>query len=429
MSRSIPLLFGLILILISCKEKKEVSSGNVDSVNTIVKRESASNEMLLYPRHEIKYDSVIKRGQLPITFDTSTIRFHCHDTIIGYRINPVTKKVARLCAKKDNKYVTTGLLLNDDEIKWSKAFGAPNEFIGEYLFADVYRGGDLGGTITKNKFRLGNNRFEFVDSIPGGSYSEGAGTWDWLITHQGKPAGIIFHGGDLWAVDGDTHRLLITPGESGEDPALTHLIDLQRGDTIFSLPVNGTRPWHQLRYHLTDDRILFSGQTLPRLCYLQMFDLKGQLLWEAETDYLDKIMIDPLNDLIIGSGYYFPGKDNTQIYFTVAFDQRTGQMRWSFPTSKVYNERQNLTNGLMVSNLFIINDDLYGMIAGKAGEHVNEYTLNHSNKLILFDKDGLICQTIELSSAKQNYDVIVKGKNEFEIVSNTETRRFKISTP
>jgi hypothetical protein len=77
------------------------------------------------------------------------------------------------------------------------------------------------------------------------------------------------------------------------------------------------------------------------------------------------------------------------------------------------------------SNLFRIAENLYGMVVGQVSLYFGE-NINHSNKLILFDKNGSIYETLNLSIKDQNYSVITSRENEFEIVSNYETRRFKI---
>lgn len=408
---------GGLLLLNSCKTKTKEPDELDTTLNRTRLYDSATN--FRYPRHEITYAGNAKYNQTTLKWDSLLLLVNCADTIVSYRINPITKHVLRVCASKGNKQKINYLLLDGNRIKWDNDFGNPNEFIGEYLFSDVYRGGELGGSIVKYKFKISDKLLQFIDSIPGGSYSEGAGTWEWYISNEGQHKVIIFHGGDLWT--SDNNQLLITPDGSTR----TYLMDLQKGDTILELTRANQHIWHQV---IMNDGLLFATQSKPRLDYLQLYDLKGRLKWEAPTDYLEKLIDDPEERLIIASGYFFPKEDNTNDYFTVAYDKDSGQIKWSFPTSKVYDSRQMLTSRVNTSNLFRIAENVYGMIVGQVSLYFGQ-NINHSNKLILFNKDGVIYETIDLSSQDQNYSVITKKENEFEVISNYETRRFKIYAP
>lgn len=87
-----------------------------------------------------------------------------------------------------------------------------------------------------------------------------------------------------------------------------------------------------------------------------------------------------------------------------------------------------LTSRVNTSNLFKIAGNVYGMIVGQMSLHFGP-NINHSNKLILFNKDGVIYETLNLSFKDQNYSVITDKENEFEIISNYETRKFRIYGP
>jgi cytochrome oxidase Cu insertion factor (SCO1/SenC/PrrC family) len=87
-----------------------------------------------------------------------------------------------------------------------------------------------------------------------------------------------------------------------------------------------------------------------------------------------------------------------------------------------------LTSRVNTSNLFRIAHNMYGMIVGQVSLYFGQ-NINHSNKLILFDSEGQFYETLDLSTDDQNYSVIANKENEFEIVSNYETRRFKIYAP
>jgi hypothetical protein len=417
MRRFLIFFWGGLLLLNSCRTKTKES----DELDTTLNKTSLydSTTIFHYPRHEISYTGNAKYNQTKLKLDSLLLLVNCPDTIISYRINPITKQVLRVCASKSNTQSINYLLLDGNRIKWDSDFGNPNEFIGEYLFSDVYRGGELGGSIVKYKFKIADELLQFIDSIPGGSYSEGAGTWEWYISNEGQHKAIIFHGGDLWT--SLNNQLLITPEESTQ----TYLIDLQKGDTILELPRINQLIWQQL---IMKDGLLFATQTKPRLGCLQLYNLKGKLQWETPSDYLEKLIDDSEERLIIASGYFFSKEDNTQDYFTVAYDRNSGQIKWSFPTSKIYDSRQMLTSRVNTSNLFRIAENVYGMIVGQVSLYFGQ-NLNHSNKLILFSKDGLIYETLNLSSKDQNYSVVTKKENEFEIISNYETRRFKIYAP
>lgn len=404
-------------MLNSCRTKTKESDELDTTLNNEKLYDSTTN--FRYPRHEITYTDNVRYNQVELKLDSLLLIVNCSDTIVSYRINPITKQVLRVCASKGNKQNINYLLLDGNRIKWDNDFGNPNEFIGEYLFSDVYRGGELGGSIVKFKFKIAEKLLHFIDSIPGGSYSEGAGSWEWCISNEGEHKAIIFHGGDLWT--SDNNQLLITPEESTH----TYLIDLQKGDTILELPRTSRLIWQQL---IMNDGLLFATQSKPRLDYLQLYNLEGKLQWEAPSDYLEKLIDDPEERLIIASGYFFPKEDNTRDYFTVAYDMNSGQIKWSFPTSKVYDSRQMPKSLVNTSNLFRIGENVYGMIVGQASLYF-EQNVNHSNKLILFNKEGLIYEILNLSSKDQNYSVITKKENEFEIISNYETRRFKIYAP
>src|SRR5690606_23488275 len=128
---------------------------------------------------------------------------------------------------------------------------------------------------------------------------------------------------------------------------------LQTKDTILSLQ----RPDRDINEQIIlEDGILFSTQAEQRLGFLKMYDLKGELRWTAHTDYLEKLLVIPDKNLIIGSGYYFPQADNTREYFTIAYDSQTGKIVWSFLTKNAYNPTLVLTDNtsLSTTNLFVI---------------------------------------------------------------------------
>ncbi len=410
------LIFYLVIgIFISCNRNSPASE-------SLGKRESKNDSIIgSYPRHLINYTDSIIIARSSVKFDTITTRVNCKDTIVSFRINPTTKKVIRLCSKRNDIYRTVYILTESGKIEWNYKHGSPNEFIGPFLFSDIYRGGENGGEITKMKFKIANNKIQYIDSIQGGRYSEGAGTWEWLISNTGDPKAIVFNGGDLWSVDGD--RLLITPEVSTN----TYLVDLQKKDTILSMPRPGNRISNQL---ILQDRVLFSTQTDQRTGFLELYDFNGKLLWIAQSDYFNKLMVVPDKNLIIGSGYYFPKEDNFRNYFTIAYDLQTGGIKWSFSTTKAYNPTLILTTktNLDTSSLFTIGDDIYGMVIGVVTKYFAQ-NINHNNKLILFNSEGQLLKTVDLSNSSQNYSVVTFGENEFEIVSNYETRRFKIYEP
>ena len=174
--------------------------------------------------------------------------------------------------------------------------------------------------------------------------------------------------------------------------------------------------------------LLFSTESKPRFGFLKFYNFKGQLQWEAESDYFQKLIIDENENLIIASGYYFPNEDNTRSYFVIAYDRNSGRIRWSFPITKAYDTDQILTSRVDTSNLFRITHNLYGMVVGQVSRYFGQ-NINHSNRLIFFDSQGLIYETFDLSMNDQNYSVILNKEREFEIISNYETWRFRIDTP
>jgi hypothetical protein len=196
MSKFLFFFFWGLLLLNSCKTNEKELSREATSSDSIGFVDTARSS--LNSRHDITYTKDINFAKVKLHLDASMTSINCPDTIISYRINPISGEVLRVCASNDNKQNISYLLFNGDKINWDNSFGTPNEFIGQYLFSDVYRGGELGGVITKFKFKIQGSQPQFVDSISGGTYSEGAGTWQWLITNEGEHKTIIFHGGDLW---------------------------------------------------------------------------------------------------------------------------------------------------------------------------------------------------------------------------------------
>lgn len=275
MRRFLIFFWGALLLLNSCRIKTKESVELDTTLNKTRLYDSTTN--FRHPRHEIIYTGNAKYIQTKLKIDSSVLYINCSDAIVSYRLNPITKQVLRVCASKDNKQNINYLLLDGHRIKWNSTFGNPNEFIGEYLFSDVYRGGGLGGRIVKYKFKVADKLLQFIDSIPGGSYSEGAGTWEWYISNEGQHNAIIFHGGDLWT--SNSNQLLITP----EGSTQTYLIDLQTVDTILELSRTNQFIWHQL---ILSDRLLFATQSKPSLINLQLYNLKGKLQWDAPSDYL-----------------------------------------------------------------------------------------------------------------------------------------------
>ena len=85
------------------------------------------------------------------------------------------------------------MLVNDKAVSWNRNAGYPDDFTGDLLFSTVFHGSDEGGTITKLKHQFENGAFHLIDSITGGRYDDG-GTWEWLISKEGKPKLIIFRG-------------------------------------------------------------------------------------------------------------------------------------------------------------------------------------------------------------------------------------------
>jgi hypothetical protein len=284
----------------------------------------------------------------------------------------------------------------------------------------MYRGGENGGDITKIKFKITNNQIQYIDSIQGGSYSEGAGTWEWLISNDGDPKAMLF-GDDSWSYNNDT--LLITPDGS----AKTYLINLQKKDTLLFLQRPDKQIWNQW---ILENGILFSTETTPRLSFLKLYDLNGVLRWTAKSDYLEKLLVVADKNLIIGSGYYFLKEGNTRNYFTIAYDSETGEVKWNFSTRKAYNPTQNSSANpnLATSNLFIIGEDMYGLIVGEVSEYFGQ-NISHDNRLVIFNSKGQLYGTVNLSRESQNYSVITYGEKEFEVISNYENRRFKIHAP
>lgn len=401
------LLISGIFLLISCAGKKgDDLSEKKDSLGgkTVLR----SHSFARYPRSKINYSNTISRSDIKITIDSSTIHLHSEDTIVGYRINTVTKEVVRLCAEKNAKNQIKYLLLNERKIKWDTTFGLPNEFISDYIFSDLYRGGDIEGKITKFKFKISVDRLHFLDSIPGGSYSEGAGTWEWLISAKGTPEIIVFSAEDDWSMS-DTLLLLNSS-----------LINLQTKDTLARFPID-KYVWTR---SIIGHEIISLEQAQSDVACLERYDLKGQLFWTADADYMQKIVSDPISNLIIGQGYTFSDNNGPRDFFTVAYDRTSGEIKWSFPTGTAYNRDLNLNDRIEISNLFAIGNGLFGIIGGLFS-HLNE-NLNH-NELIIFDSAGRVYEPLHLSSEDQNYSVIITGKGEFEIVSNYESRKFKIN--
>jgi hypothetical protein len=419
---SLPVIIYLFLLITGCRKPAEQTLLKIDSLqegDSSAKTDTISG-YILYPRHPIAYADEIIPNNRTLIFDTTTTFIAISDSIVSYRINSKTKKVLRLYGTKGKPHPVTGFLLDKKKIEWDTLFGEPDEFTDDYVFSDIYRGHPNGGTITKFKYKLTDDKFQLVDSITGGMYSEGYGTWDWLISENGTPTVLIFRGGDKWDVN--QSRLLVSAEE--DNSPNTYLINLQDKDTLLSFkgPMHNT----QWKHYIFENHILFHTQTKPRLGYLSLYDLNGELLWTTEADYFPKILYDANENLLIASGYYFPGRDNNRIYVTVGYDLKTGKQKWSFITGKAYDPKLNLTAHLDVSCFFKITSDLYGMAVGQAVGYF-ERNINHANKLILFDSDGHVYTTVNLSSGPQNYDIITKAKGEFELVSNSETRHFRIT--
>ncbi len=420
MNRQIAFYCGL-LVVISCTRNNSTSvsiettrSGETKMIPIITKG--------VYERHELFYSDSIVMADTQIKFDTAIDHIICRDTITSYFINRVTKEVVRFCRQPNEGNDIGYLLLGRNKITWNINYGNPDEFIGPYLFSNIYRGGENGGTITKMKFKIAESKLQLVDSIIGGEYSEGAGTWEWLISDTGKPQTIMFHGGDLWSVKND--KLLITPSGSKK----THLVNLASKDTILSL----LRPDRDIWDHqILENGILFSTGAKPRLDFLKLYDFSGKLLWTANSDYLPKLLVVAEKRLIIASGYYFPKDDNTMNYFTVAYDLDSGQMKWSFPTQKAILQTLDLTTFKILSfsttSLFTIGDGIYGMIVEILMDEHN--SIKYDNKLILFNAKGNLYKTIDLSKTKQVYSIINTEENEFQIVSNYENWSVKVYAP
>jgi hypothetical protein len=378
-------------------------------------------------RHAIVYSDTVINSQSQIEFDTTVNSISRSDTVIFYRINPTTKKVIRICREQNSIY----LLYEKNRVDWKEEYGMPNEFIGPYLFSDVHRGGLIEGVITKMKFKIGDKKVHLIDSITGGSYSEGAGTWEWLISNTGKPEAIVFHGGDRYFLD--DRKLLITPADGSMK---TFLIDLSNRDTILSLSRPGREIWHQL---ILKNGILFSTQAEPRFSFIKLYNLKGELLWTAKSDYLEKLLAVPEKNLIIGSGYYFPGGANSKIHFTVAYNLDSGQMTWSFPTLKALypklDSKSAKVNFLSTTNLFVVGKGLYGMTVQVSVSLNNYFSVNNAvryyNKLIVFDSQGYLFRIMDLPESEQEYSdiqVVNKSSNEFEVVSKYENWNFKVKS-
>jgi hypothetical protein len=414
--------YGLIL-LTSCNKRPNISEviepldGSRASKDQTIKLDTEPS----ISRYSINYSDSLRVHDKKLLADTSSQIINCKGDIVAYRINSVTKEVIRICAKKTDHNEVNQLIVNDKRFHWDKANGFPNEFVRDYVFSDLYDGGGLGGCITKFKFRILKNKLQYVDSISGGSYSEGAGTWEWLIDDDAEPKTIVFNGGDSWLRY--KNELLITPDGSSK----TYLIDLKVGDTSLSFNRPGNDIFHQF---ILKDKLLFSTGLTPRNNFLKCYDSDAKLEWSVETDYLNKIVIDTANSIVIGSGYYFEkANNNDKGYFTIAFDLKTGKRLWDFPTAKAYNP-ETVLNHMNVRDLFQVNPNTYALITG-LDSSPNSY------KLILFDKDGKVFKHIDLpdfvlDTSSYSYDnkfsVIYKQENQFEIVNKHRTTRFKIYT-
>jgi hypothetical protein len=294
MNRQIAFYCGL-LIVISCTRNSSTS----ESLDKNKSRETRSIPEITQEtseKHKWVYDDSIVIADSKIKFDRIKHFISSKDTVIFYRINPVTKQELRICSNY--------ILLGKDKIGWKKSYGIPNEFIGSYLFSNVYRGDGNGGTITKMKFSITDGELQLVDSIMGGEYSEGAGTWEWLISDTGKPQTILFHGGDSWSVRNDT--LLITPNGSNK----THLIDLTSKDTILSLLRPDRRIWDQL---ILEKSILFSTEIKSGLRFLKLYDFNGKLLWTINPGFIGELLAVAKKRLLIAGVCCSSIGDNTSL--------------------------------------------------------------------------------------------------------------------
>ena len=168
------LFFCGLELLTSCN--KEPNSKNVSDVRDSSQESSASNDPPLKPdtestssRYSIIYSDSLKIHDKKLRVDTSSSIINRSANLVGYKINSLTQGVMRICAEKKDRREVNQLVIEDRQYPWDKRHGFPNEFVGDYVFSDRYRGAGTGGSITKFKFRILKNELEFVDSILGGS--------------------------------------------------------------------------------------------------------------------------------------------------------------------------------------------------------------------------------------------------------------------
>lgn len=373
------------------------------------------------PCGSISFSNTVAYSDANLTIDSSLVRLNPEDSIVTYHINATTHEVLRVGKNKSRFNV----YLNNRRILQDKNF-YPSEFVDKYLFYDLYIGGDIEGKITKFKYELNNEKLNFVDSITGGVYSEGAGVWEWLINQKGDPVQIVFDADDVFFFD--DRRLLISTIDQLSYNRRIYLINYQEQDTLLNMSQASDIGKMRKMFLLDSSFISYSFDRSNRCNFLNAYGLSGDLKWSTRTWTFNEMLFLKDRNLLITSGYRFINDSNKAESYLVRFDLKTGRKIWDIPIKHIYNINDEEKESLNVADIFEIGFGLYGVIMGKSASYAPDARRNgRDNMLIIINEKGELVHKLSLSKEPVAYEANVLEEGNFELISHLETRSFYIS--